>query len=82
MIPTTRDVYPYMCIVDFGMNVEFNISRAQHPYTLNLLYSCGLYSDVCAALGGVPYPVIVTIRDTGDYTNAILYSYCTTITGR
>ena len=32
-------------------------------------------------LGGPPRPVIVTIRDHGDYIRVLLYSYYTTITG-
>ena len=32
-------------------------------------------------LGGPPHPVIVTIRDNGDYIRVLIYSCYTTITG-
>ena len=33
------------------------------------------------ALGGTPYPVIVTIKDNADCIRVLLYSYYTTNTG-
>ena len=38
-----------------------------------------VFNLVC--LWWTPHPVIVTIRDTGDYIRVLLYSYHTTITG-